>query len=249
MSLLFLCSRDRKFIPHYRGIVLCHHCSEHKILSAERSVKEAEERAPEGQKEIARAKAERLPEHALYLRPKGAKGPEGCELEGRLKVKRIPGNFHINFVHDNMDFHNSLINASHTIEYLIFGAQPLEKPMDANKLKMHNFISEMESKAYKVSGTNSLQEAMYVSNHEDRTFEHFVQIVPTFNAVTGATTYRYTVTSAEHEDSDRFPSAKVSYQLSPMSAPVPRQPPATRSLLCAQCCRVQLLPPLASVDM
>ena len=55
------------------------------------------------------------PTHALRLRQKGKKGPEGCQIEGRLKVKRIPGNFHINFVHDEMDYHNSLINATHNV--------------------------------------------------------------------------------------------------------------------------------------
>ena len=43
-----------------------------------------------------------------------------------------------------------------------------------------------------------------------------LQIVPTFNKQSAATTYRYTVTSAEHEDSERFPSAKFSFQMSPM---------------------------------
>lgn len=62
----------------------------------------------------------------------------------------------INFVHDNMDFHNSLINASHTVEYLIFSAQPMQLPLSEKDLQMHNFLSEMESKAYKVSHTNSL---------------------------------------------------------------------------------------------
>ena len=54
--------------------------------------------------------------------------PNACR---RLKVKRIPGNFHINFVHDNMDFHNSLINASHSIEYLIFSNTPMCVPCEA----------------------------------------------------------------------------------------------------------------------
>lgn len=40
------------------------------------------------------------------------------------------------------------------------------------------------------------------------------------------TVYRYTVSSAEHEDSERFPSAKFTFQISPMVRPVPpRWPP------------------------
>ena len=75
-----------------------------------------------------------------------------------------------------MDFHNSLINASHQIEYLIFSEAPMPKPLSEHVLRMHNFISDAESRAYKVSGTNELRESMYTSLHEDRTFEHFVQV-------------------------------------------------------------------------
>ena len=28
---------------------------------------------------------------------RGSKGPEGCMLEGNLRVKRVPGNFHVQF--------------------------------------------------------------------------------------------------------------------------------------------------------
>ena len=50
----------------------------------------------------------------------------------------------------------------------------------------------------------------------DRTYEHFIQIVPTYRRKTNTTVYRYTVSSAEHEDSERYPSAKFSFQISPM---------------------------------
>jgi hypothetical protein len=42
-----------------------------------------------------------------------------------------------------------------------------------------------------------------------------MQIVPTYNSQQKTTAYRYTVTSAEHEDTDRFPSAKFSFQVRP----------------------------------
>ena len=66
---------------------------EHKIMAAELST----ERAQAGRAAAAAGGApagdggeNKGPAHALRLKQKGAKGPEGCEVEGRLKVKRIP---------------------------------------------------------------------------------------------------------------------------------------------------------------
>ena len=44
------------------------------------------------------AKEKTVYTHASHFKAKGRKEPEGCQIEGRLRVKRIPGNFHINFV-------------------------------------------------------------------------------------------------------------------------------------------------------
>ena len=57
-----------------------------------------------------------------------------------------------------------------------------------------------------------------VAEHADRTYEHFIQIVPTIYKTrrTGeVTVYRYTVSSAEHEDTERYPSAKFTFQVRP----------------------------------
>eukprot|EP01047_Picozoa_sp_COSAG01_P054985 COSAG01_NODE_6071_length_3869_cov_36.543767_2_plen_634_part_00 len=154
--------------------------------------------------------------HAGHYRVRGGKTSEGCTIEGRLRVKRIPGNFHINFVHDNMDYHNSLINATHKIDYLIFSSTPLPKPMTHSQIQMHNIMSMLEGSSHRLASSNTMAYSEYVSNHEDRTYEHFIQIVPTYNRVSNETKYRYTVSSAEHEDSERYPSAKFSFVISPM---------------------------------
>merc|ERR1711865_677208 len=72
-------------------------------------------------------------------------------------------------------------------------------------------------------GFNTLQGQKFVSEHADRTYEHFIQIVPTIyktRSVGEITVYRYTVTSAEHEDTERYPSAKFTFQFSPMAVVV-----------------------------
>ena len=68
--------------------------------------------------------------------------------------------------------------------------------------------------------TNSLDHMQFISEHIDRTYEHYIQIVPTIyktHSGTSIKTYKYSVTSAEHSDTERFPSAKFSYQISPMA--------------------------------
>ena len=48
----------------------------------------------------------------------------------------------------------------------------------------------------------------------------FIQVIPTiYRSRRGLTvkTYKYSVTSAEHTDTDKFPSAKFTYQISPMA--------------------------------
>jgi len=150
----------------------------------------------------------------VRLHQKGHHGVEGCSMDGVLMVKRVPGNFHINFAHDNMDYKNSLINATHLVGHLTFGnvvPAPVMTKLEA--------INAREGGP----GFNALRGQNFVSEHADRTYEHFIQIVPTIykmRSVGEITVYRYTVTSAEHEDTERYPSAKFTFQFSPMAVVV-----------------------------
>jgi len=203
---------------------------EHKILKAELAAAQREAAAEQrkggdmtGAQAVTvkkgtgpKAKERTVYTHASHFKAKGRKEPEGCQIEGRLRVKRIPGNFHINFVHDNMDYSNSMINATHSVDYLIFSNEPIPKPMTPSQVKLHNIMASMEGSKHRLASSNTLGDAAFASHHEDRTYEHFIQIVPTLNRNRDTMTYRYTVSSAEHEDVDRFPSAKFTFVMSPM---------------------------------
>lgn len=68
--------------------------------------------------------------------------------------------------------------------------------------------------------TETLDDTVFISDHVDRTYEHFIQVIPTiYRSRRGLTvkTYKYSATSAEHTDSDTFPSAKFTFQISPMA--------------------------------
>jgi len=184
---------------------------EHKILEAEKASAKAAEGTkaaalPEGGEGDGEGDGGTAP-HKFHAR--GKKGVEGCSLEGNLRVKRVPGNFHIQFTHDNMDYKNSLINATHLIDHLTFG--------DRLPLSVANMLDQIDATG---PGFNTLANHDFVSIHADRTYEHFIQIVPTIYKTrrTGeVTVYRYTVMSAEHEDTERYPSAKFTFQISPMA--------------------------------
>ena len=89
----------------------------------------------------------------------------------------------------------------------------MSMPLSENEVKLHNLFSNIEGNRHRLASSNTLHDTLFVSGHEDRTYEHFIQIVPTYRRKTNTTVYRYTVSSAEHEDSDRYPSAKFSFQV------------------------------------
>ena len=54
-------------------------------------------------------------------------------------------------------------------------------------------------------------------------YEHHIQVIPTIyksRSGTQVQAYKYAVTSAEHMDTDQFPSAKFTYDLAPRFCPV-----------------------------
>ena len=180
---------------------------EHKILAAE----QAQHKATENKRTAEGATPETIKEEhtAMRLHAKGGHGIEGCNLKGTLHVKRVPGNVHIQFTHENLDYKNSLINATHIVNSLTFG--------DVLPTYLASYLDTIDAEG---PGFNTLGTREFVSEHADRTYEHFIQIVPTIYKTkkTGeVTVYRYTVSSAEHEDTERYPSAKFTFQLSPMA--------------------------------
>ena len=150
---------------------------------------------------------------ALHLGLKGKREKEGCHIEGIVLAKRVPGNFHVNFVHGSYEFKNHLINATHRVEHLSFGA-----PVREDLLPRMEWMDKQMRHYYAKS--NTLDASTFVSRHADRTYEHFIQIVPTtyhFASGEWVRTFKYTVTSSEHSNPDKYPSAKFSFQISPMA--------------------------------
>ena len=171
---------------------------EHKILEAEQAAaKAAEGNAPAAaQTGEGDAGGEAAP---IRMHARGAKGVEGCMMEGSLRVKRVPvrpsppspfrstprsaavrsgltlagyqGNLHIQFTHDNMDYKNSLINATHVVSHLTFG--------DKLPVSVASLLDKVDADG---PGFNTLADHEFVSEHADRTYEHFIQVSPPTHA-------------------------------------------------------------------
>ena len=72
---------------------------------------------------------------------------------------------HIQFTHDNMDYKNSLINATHIVSHLTFG--------DQLPVSVASLLDKVDAEG---PGFNTLGDHEFVSEHADRTYEHFIQV-------------------------------------------------------------------------
>ena len=77
----------------------------------------------------------------------------------------LQGNLHVQFTHDNMDYKNSLINATHIVSHLTFG--------DQLPVSVASLLDKIDADG---PGFNTLGDHEFVSAHADRTYEHFIQV-------------------------------------------------------------------------
>lgn len=82
-----------------------------------------------------------------------------------LTILALQGNLHVQFTHDNMDYKNSLINATHIVSHLTFG--------DQLPVSVASLLDKVDAEG---PGFNTLGDHEFVSEHADRTYEHFIQV-------------------------------------------------------------------------
>jgi thiol-disulfide isomerase/thioredoxin len=156
---------------------------EHKVINVTLAARELDSHVGET---LTKESLETPKGHA-HLRQKGDKGKligvEGCAIKGYVEAKRVPGNFHLQFTHQSFNFENALINATHSVHHFSFGT-PLPKAT-------RRWIEMMESKlaVTQLHGiphphalfmeSSTLDATVFVSDHIDRTYEHYIQVIPT----------------------------------------------------------------------
>ncbi|KAK3273619.1 Protein disulfide-isomerase 5-4 [Cymbomonas tetramitiformis] len=164
--------------------------------------------APEqAQQEIQQAAAE-IAEKVLKV--KG--GAPGCNVEGFVLVKKVPGNVHISAHSHQHSFDHVVMNMSHIVNHLSFGNQiSVAKEKEMKRLDPEALLNAQ---------SNRLKGKAFISESLNVTHEHYLQVVlttvePRGNKYNRVDLYEYTHHS-HHFQTEGMPLAKFSFDPSPM---------------------------------
>eukprot|EP00656_Telonema_subtile_P017491 TRINITY_DN19383_c0_g1_i2.p1 TRINITY_DN19383_c0_g1~~TRINITY_DN19383_c0_g1_i2.p1 ORF type:complete len:212 (-),score=51.64 TRINITY_DN19383_c0_g1_i2:335-970(-) len=146
----------------------------------------------------------------------------GCRLSGHVVVSRAPGNMHITIQREGTSFSNEHINVSHLVHHLSFGdVKPQHLSQGVVPGSRH---PEKEVHLLASAGFSSLSGTVHVTN-ANVTQEHYLKVVRTevrrnSEKAARSASYQYTVTNAQFAEPNELPSAKFTYDLSPMQVMV-----------------------------
>eukprot|EP00298_Acanthocystis_sp_HF-20_P021255 c27496_g1_i1.p1 GENE.c27496_g1_i1~~c27496_g1_i1.p1 ORF type:complete len:486 (+),score=167.05 c27496_g1_i1:45-1502(+) len=130
--------------------------------------------------------------------------PEGCMISGHILVDRAPGNFHIEAKSGNHSFNSDSLNTTHFVSSLTFG-----EIISKDQLRrLHKSI---------IPFMDTLNNTFFTSETYGTTREHNLKIVHTTNHDFHgkiSSTYQFTATSTEYVEHP--PSAKFSFDFSPI---------------------------------
>jgi thiol-disulfide isomerase/thioredoxin len=139
-------------------------------------------------------------------------GPEGCMVAGLLKVKKVPGNFHVTLFDKKFSQNHDLINATHYIDNLWFG-EPLNYQM----------FSSLPKSVQAEVAAQRLEGKAFVATRKNHTYVHYLKLVTSTYKRPGRKDihlYKYSAHSNEYMEIDDVPSVMIRYDLSPMSVVV-----------------------------
>ncbi|GJP32355.1 hypothetical protein CLOM_g16952 [Closterium sp. NIES-68] len=170
------------------------------------------------------------PAAAAASDPNRRRAPQaaGCQIEGFVLVKKVPGNLMVHANSPSHSFDAAAMNLSHVVHHLSFGRQlPARKRQHVERLMPLLHLKD-----------GRLNNHTFTSQHERVTHEHFLQLVltevrrPSFlsSATLPATTsstsrewnrhalhaFDFTVHSHTLQRPDELPAARFHYLLSPM---------------------------------
>jgi len=152
---------------------------------------------------------------------------QGCRVEGEVLVGRAPGNMHITIRREGHSFSSEMINVSHHVHHLSFGEREGEYDVAWLPDEISQFVSPLDGK-------------MYITHAENVTQEHYLKVVHTRIERMSyrkplSMTYQYTITNAQFHDDQELPSAKFTYDLSPMQVVVKESPRSFAHFLTSVC--------------
>lgn len=155
--------------------------------------------------------------HASPEAISGMRAP-GCRLNGHVIVSRAPGNMHITISRPGMSFAQEHINVSHLVHHFSFGdvkIAKLHKGVRHGSLHPERAVHQLAA-----AGFSSLSGTVHIT-HENVTQEHYLKVVRTevrrdAELEPRSASYQYTVSNAQFAEEEELPSAKFSFDLSPM---------------------------------
>eukprot|EP01018_Ginkgo_biloba_P019501 Gb_13605 [translate_table: standard] len=135
-----------------------------------------------------------------------------CRIEGFVRVKKVPGNLIISAHSGSHSFDAATMNMSHIVSHFSFG----------NKLSWKMLREVNRLTPYVGGSTDRLLGKSYITDHENVTIDHYLQVVKT-EVVSSKTSkhaklldqYEYTAHSSMMQTAV-VPVAKFHFELSPM---------------------------------
>lgn len=162
-----------------------------------------------------------LPAHAkAQIAPAGGHTP-GCNIEGFVLVKKVPGTMYVTAHSSSHSFARENINMTHIVNEFRYG-----RAVTMRKLKT---LKRLHPGGLTPNWSDKLVGDTYVSNRPNTTFEHYMQVVlTTVEPLSGGLSakvdaYEYTQHSHSFE-AHGVPQARFSFHPSPMQIVVSEEP-------------------------
>lgn len=159
----------------------------------------------------------------------------GCGLSGFVLVKKVPGTLHMLAKSPGHSFDHGAMNLSHTVHAFTFGTAP--SPRRARALE------KMHPRGLTSDWADKLAGQTFASHNAAATFEHYSQVVltsvePARHAASGRfDAYEYVAHSHTYTAAPGTapPSAKFSYDMSPIQIVVSEAPRAWYRFVTSMC--------------
>mmetsp|Transcript_7864 Transcript_7864/g.23678 ORF Transcript_7864/g.23678 Transcript_7864/m.23678 type:complete len:475 (-) Transcript_7864:539-1963(-) len=156
----------------------------------------------------------------------------GCNMAGFVLVKKVPGTLHFAARSESHTFDHGWMNMSHVVHSFTFGSRP--------SVRKYQLLQRLHPAGLETNWADKLHDQAFLSDHAQSTHEHYLQVVLTTVKPRGAAmtsgydAYEYTAHSHTFL-SDDIPSAKVTFDLSPIQILVEDAPKPLYHFLTTTC--------------
>jgi len=160
---------------------------------------------------------------------------EGCQLTGSLQISRVPGNFRISAKSDSHSFNTRVMNVSHHVDKLVFGAineagrlkhvMPIEErsSLFSTSFMMHQARGRMRApNCHSLPAATHRRVLMRRSWQRSSTTSRWCRTSTTFSTASATTpTFTRQTTTSTARASSSGSKAKRTHTSTPRSSPTP----------------------------